>query len=66
MNRRHWIARMSGLIAASALPLRASAASTFALHKSAAEWKGLLSPEAYTVLFEEGTERAGSSPLDGE
>ena len=66
MNRRHWIARMSGLIAASALPLRATAAGTFPLNKSRAEWKRLLAPEAYAVLFEEATERAGSSPLDAE
>ena len=30
------------------------------------EWKKRLSPEAYAVLFEEATERAGTSPLDHE
>ena len=29
-------------------------------------WRKLVSPQAYAVLFEEGTERAGSSPLDRE
>ena len=66
MNRRHWITRVSGLIAASALPFEVTAAGNFPLKKSPAEWKKILSPEAYLVLFEEGTERAGSSPLDGE
>ncbi len=36
------------------------------LQKTKAEWQALLTPEAYTVLFEHGTERAGSSPLDRE
>ncbi len=36
------------------------------LDKSESEWRELLSPEAYAVLFEEGTEPAGSSPLDRE
>ncbi len=36
------------------------------LDKPKKEWRELLSEEAYRVLFEEGTERAGSSPLDHE
>jgi peptide-methionine (R)-S-oxide reductase len=36
------------------------------LEKSKAEWRKLLAPEAYAVLFEERTERPFSSPLDKE
>jgi peptide-methionine (R)-S-oxide reductase len=36
------------------------------LDKPRSEWKKLLPPERYAVLFEEGTERAGSSPLNQE
>lgn len=67
MNRRNWISRITGLVAASALPLgSAGAASTFPLSKSKQEWKGLLAADAYRVLFEEGTEPAGSSALNAE
>ena len=67
MNRRHWILQMSGLIAAAALPFgSASAAGKFPLSKSREEWRKLLPPDAYTVLFEEGTERSGSSALNAE
>jgi len=41
-------------------------ASPAQLEKSKAEWRALLHPSAYAVLFEEGTERAFTSPLNGE
>ncbi|HEX6911503.1 MAG TPA: peptide-methionine (R)-S-oxide reductase MsrB, partial [Longimicrobium sp.] len=37
-----------------------------ALDKPKEEWKSLVSSEAYDVLFREGTERAGTSPLNDE
>jgi peptide-methionine (R)-S-oxide reductase len=36
------------------------------LTKPHSEWRTLLAPEPYAVLFEEGTERAFSHPLDRE
>ncbi|MCC5793347.1 MAG: peptide-methionine (R)-S-oxide reductase MsrB [Chromatiales bacterium] len=36
------------------------------LKKSAEDWRRLLEPERFNVLFEEGTERAGSSALNLE
>lgn len=36
------------------------------LVKSLAEWRRLLPPERYHILFEEATERASSSPLAAE
>ncbi len=67
MNRRNWISWMSGLAVASALPFGVGrAASQFPLSKAKDEWKKLLAPDAYRVLFEEGTEMAGSSALNAE
>jgi peptide-methionine (R)-S-oxide reductase len=46
---------------------RAENATAFTpLNKSPAEWRKLLPPDRYAVLFEEDTERAGSSPLNAE
>ena len=39
---------------------------TQAVIKSDEEWRRELSPEAYHVLRKHGTERAGTSPLNGE
>jgi peptide-methionine (R)-S-oxide reductase len=36
------------------------------LEKPKSEWQATLPPEAYRVLFEHGTERPGSSPLNDE
>jgi len=36
------------------------------LEKSKAEWREILPPDRYAILFEQGTERPGSSPLDHE
>jgi peptide-methionine (R)-S-oxide reductase len=75
MKRRQWLSGLSGLIAAVPFvnAVNAAYAQTTAtvpavprLIKSRDEWRKLLPPESYRVLFEEGTERAGSSPLDRE
>ena len=38
----------------------------FAVAKTNAEWKRILTPEQYAVLRQEATERAGTSPLNQE
>jgi peptide-methionine (R)-S-oxide reductase len=43
-----------------------SAEETFEVTKPESEWKAQLSPAAFRVLRQHGTERAGTSPLDRE
>ena len=59
----------AGALVAARLPVHAEDAKkdgkeTFAVMKSDAEWKKILTPEQYQVLRKHGTERAGTSPLD--
>ena len=70
MNRRHLL---QGLIGAALMPLfgktkaaQAAEPTVAALKKSKDEWKKLLPPERYAILFNEDTERAGTSPLNHE
>jgi peptide-methionine (R)-S-oxide reductase len=64
MNRRQLLACIPGLwLGMSAL---AKENRVTELKKPKAEWKSLLPPMSYSVLFEEDTERAGTSPLNKE
>ena len=43
-----------------------AAGEQFPVSRSPAEWRQQLTPEQYYVLREHGTERAGTSPLNGD
>ncbi|MCC7464567.1 MAG: peptide-methionine (R)-S-oxide reductase MsrB [Gammaproteobacteria bacterium] len=68
MKRRHFVAGLAGLFAlhraAQAAPADAGKIEKLVLKPG--EWRKRLTPEQYAILREEGTERAGSSPLDRE
>jgi peptide-methionine (R)-S-oxide reductase len=70
MQRRSFV---RNLLLLGAMPVAARCHRVFAedapfppLHKSRDEWRSLLPPAAYAVLFEEDTEPSGSSPLNRE
>jgi peptide-methionine (R)-S-oxide reductase len=78
MQRRHFLQQLPllamGLLGLSACTRSETAEATPAsgdrpiekLNKPLSEWQKLLPPQAYAVLFEEATERAGTSPLNDE
>lgn len=67
MNRREVIFQLSTLALGMAMSTSSNSAQTYSpLTKSKSDWKKLLPPAAYTVLFEESTERPGTSPLNDE
>jgi peptide-methionine (R)-S-oxide reductase len=66
MERRELLKVLSAWLAGASAPVVAMAAAPMPLKKTAVEWRSVVSPAAYQVLFEEGTERAGSSPLNAE
>ena len=70
MNRRQSLKWMIGLsvapLTSRGIAWAGESAGSPLLKKSKSEWASLLQPAAYRVLFEEDTERPGSSPLDRE
>ncbi len=64
MNRRDMI--LTALAATGLAPMAARAAQegNFEVTRTEAEWRAMLSDIEYRVMREEGTEPAGSSPLD--
>ncbi len=64
MNRRQLLASIPGLLIG--LPALAKENRVDPLVKSKSEWKTLLPDMSYRVLFEEDTERPGTSPLNKE
>ena len=64
MNRRQLLASIPALLVG--LPALAKENRVDPLVKPKSEWKTLLPAMSYGVLFEEDTERAGTSPLNKE
>ena len=62
MNRRAFLGTTLASAAALTLPARGMAG--FEVTRTDAEWRAMLTSLEYKVMRREGTERAGSSPLD--
>lgn len=66
MTRRAMLALGGGVLAVLSGAGRMTAAESFEVTKSEAEWRKILTPAQYRVLREEDTERAFTSPLNDE
>ena len=67
MTRRHLLVTLTGVVVAPFLTsIHAFGQTITALQKPLSEWRALLLPDAYAVLFKEATERPNSSPLNDE
>ncbi len=66
VTRRAMLALSFGALAVMVGAKRMTAAESFEVTKTDAEWRKILTKAQYWVLREEGTERAFSSPLDKE
>ncbi|MDX1669645.1 MAG: peptide-methionine (R)-S-oxide reductase MsrB [Limnobacter sp.] len=67
MNRRTWLGAMAALGAGTlGLVSKAARAAENKLGLSQKEWLKRINGDQYYILFEEGTERAGTSPLNNE
>lgn len=67
MKRRNFLHSMMGLALILLFPFAAKGTALVQkLNKSKTEWRALLPRERYEILFEEATERAGSSALNRE
>ncbi|MGI9395417.1 MAG: peptide-methionine (R)-S-oxide reductase MsrB [Boseongicola sp.] len=65
MQRRDFLACVGSIGAANLLGTSAVAATgNFEVQRTDAEWRAMLSDIEYKVMRRDGTERAGSSPLD--
>ncbi|MEZ5924360.1 MAG: peptide-methionine (R)-S-oxide reductase MsrB [Hyphomicrobiaceae bacterium] len=65
LHRRTFLLSTASLVALTPF-VRLSAAETFEITRTEAEWRALLTPAQYAVLREEDTERPGTSELLGE
>lgn len=67
MTRRQLFGTLTSVVVAPFLvPIRAFGQTIAKLDKPLSEWRTLLLPDAYAVLFNEATERPNSSPLNDE